>query len=116
MLSADWTGVGCSFSRGSAQEGGELRAWTRVRHVEDFSSWEEASWDLKRLGRSEEGVPRQPLRLQAQCPRGVPGSRSQRRRPAEMLTTLWVQGQSAFGSEGEAAGPWLKRGHQEGSG
>ena len=33
-----------------------------------------------------------------------------------VLLALWVQGQSAFGSEGEAAGPWLKRGHQEGSG
>lgn len=88
ILRAGWAGVGCSFSRGSAQEGGELRAWTRVRHVEDLSSWEEASWDLERLGRSEEGVPRQPLRLQAQCPRGVPGSRSKRRCPAEMLRTL----------------------------
>lgn len=55
---AGWAGVGCSFSRRSAQEGGELRAWTTVRHMEDSSSWEEASWDLERPGRGEEGVPR----------------------------------------------------------
>ena len=61
-------------------------------------------------GRSEEGVPRRPLRLQAQCPRGVPGSGSQRRRPAETLTTLccWPFGSRAsqhLGLKGRLPGP-----------